>query len=265
MLSVKDVPPDQMAEVVRVAGELYDKETAENQERRATVAAAAEMGLPKEYLDRAAALVHARTLERAAEIKARRQRRRVGLVAGLGVALVVGGGWLVTHPRPAAPVTPVTYGFQNPAQHWNLNNSPGAQANAAFNNGAATIHVSSFGAPAGGDQFFVNLDTEDVPQTLAGYRTVSFRASGAGLPNLRLYLENADERWRSPLLTPAGQVVQVNLNRFDHQTRDSPTGKWHTAGADAPGHVERLSFKVGYYVNAPDAHGDVKISELRFQ
>lgn len=263
MLRVKDVPPDQMSEVVRVAGELYDKETAENQERRATVAAAAEMGLPKEYLDRAAVLVHAR----AAEQVAKRRRRRVGVAAGLGVAAVIGGGWLVTHPRPAAPVPPVAYNFQNPAQQWGLNNSPGAQANAAFNNGTATIHVSSFGAPAGGDQFFVNLDTKDVPQTLDGYRTVSFRASGVGLPNLRLYLENADERWRSPLLplTPAGQAVQVSLNRFDHQARDSSTGKWHAAGAEAPGHIERLSFKVGYYVNAPDAHGDVKISELRFQ
>ena len=247
MLRVKDVPPDQMAEVVRVAGELYDREAAENQERRATVAAAAEMGLPKEYLDRAAALVHARTLERAAEIVVKRQRRRVGLAAGVGVALVVGGGWLVTHPRPAAPVAPVTYDFQNPAQQWDLSNSPGAQASAAFNNGTATIHVSSFGAPAGGDQFFVNLDTKDVPPTLAGHRTVSFRASGAGLPNLRLYVENADERGRSPLLplTPAGQIVQLDLDRFDYQTRDSTTGKWHTAGVGDAGKYRAPVFQSG--------------------
>jgi len=259
MLRVKDVPPNQMAEVVRVAGELYDKEQADTQERRATVAAAAEMGLPKEYLDRAAALVHARAVEQVAK-----RRRQMGLAAGVAVALVIGGGWLIARPRHAAPVT---YNFQNSAQQWDLNNSPGAQANATFNNGTATIHVGSFAMPAGGDQFFVNLDTKDVPQTLVRYRTVSFRASGAGLPNLRLYLENADERWRSPLLplTPTGQVVHLDLNRFDHQTRDSAAGKWHAAGAGVPGNVERLSFKVGYYVNAPDAHGDVKISELRFQ
>lgn len=260
MLRVKDVPPDQMAEVVRVAGELYDKEQADTQERRATVAAAAEMGLPKEYLDRAAALVHARAVERVTK----RRRRNLGLVIGIGAAVAIGGGWFVTHPRPAAPVT---YDFQNPAQQWNQSSNPESQANVSFAGGIATIHVDRFGMPAGGDQFFVNLDTKDVPPALAGYRTVSFRASSAGLPNLRLYLESPDERWRSPNLplTRAGQVFHLNLNQFDHQTRDSSTGKWHGVGASAPGHVERLSFKVGYYVNAADAHGDAKVSELRFQ
>ena len=106
-----------------------------------------------------------------------------------------------------------------------------------------------------------------MPSTLAGYRTVSFRAQSAGLPNVRLYLENADERWRSANLSvpSGGQVFRLNLDQFDHQTRDPAAGKWRKAGASAPGHVEQLSFKVGYYVNNADAHGDVQISDLRFQ
>jgi len=106
-----------------------------------------------------------------------------------------------------------------------------------------------------------------VPRTLAGYRTVSFRAQNGGLPNLRLYLENPNERWRSAALSvpSGGQVFRLNLDRFDHQTRDPSAGKWQKAGAGTPGHVEQLSFKVGYYINAADAHGDVKISDLRFQ
>ena len=258
MLRMKDVPPDQIAEVVRVAGELYDAEKAQAQERRATVAAAAEMGLPKEYLDRAADLVHARRVEQIG----RQRRRRAGLLAGIGVAALIGGGWFVTHPRPTAPMA---YGFQS--GQWTQESDPASKSAVAFANGAATIHVDHFGASAGPNQFFVNLNTKDVPKTLTGYRTVSFRAQSVGLPHLRLYLENADERWRSANLSvpTGGQVFRLDLGQFDHQTRDSSTGVWHKVGASAPGHVEQLSFKVGYYVNNADAHGDVQISDLRFQ
>lgn len=259
MLRLKDVPPEQMPEVVRVAGELYDEEQAQTQERRATVAAAAEMGLPKEYLERAAALVHARRVEQIG----RGRRRKAGLLAGVGVALALGGGWVVTHPRPAAPIT---YNFQNPQQQWAEESNPGSQTTVAFANGTATIHVDHFGAQAGSGEYYVNLSTKDVPPTLAGYRTVSFRAQGS-LPNLRLYLENGSERWRSPNLsvTQGGRVFRLHLDQFDHQTRDSSTGKWQKAGASAPGHVEQLSFKVGYYINNVNTHGDVQVSDLRFQ
>jgi len=260
MLRMKDVPPEQMAEVVRVAGELYDEEQAQTQERRSTVAAAAEMGLPKEYLERAAALVHARRVEQIG----RGRRRRAGLLAGLGVALALGGGWVVTHPRPAAPVT---YNFQKSGEGWNHESNPESQATVTFGNGAATIHVDHFGAQVGSGEYYVNLNTKGVPPTLAGYRTVSFRAQNAGLPNLRLYLENGGERWRSCNLSVprGGQVFRLNLDQFDHQTRDSSAGKWQKVEARAPGHVEQLSFKVGYYINNADAHGDVQISDLRFQ
>ncbi len=260
MLRVKDVPPEQMAEVVRVAGELYDQEQAQTQERRATVAATAEMGLPKEYLERAAALVHARRVEQIG----RGRRRKAGLLAGIGVALAIGGGWVVTHPRPAAPLA---YNFQKSGEGWNQESNPESRANMTFANGAATIHVDHFGAPSGGGQFFVNLNTKGVPQTLAGYRAVSFRAQGQGLPGLRLYLENGSERWRSRALPLTGtwQTFRLNLDQFDHQTRASSTGKWQKVDSSAPGHVEQLSFKVGEFVNDVSAHGDVQVSDLRFQ
>ncbi len=260
MLRMKDVPPEQMAEVVQVAGQLYDEEQAQSQERRATIAAAAEMGLPKEYLERAAALVHARRVEQIG----RGRRRKAGLLAGLGVALALGGGWVVTHPRPAAPTT---YNFQNSGQQWAVESNPESQATVAFENRAATIHVDRFGVQSGGDQFFVNLNTKDVPRMLVGYRTVSFHAQGQGLSHLRLYLENRGERWRSPDLavTKGGQTFRLNLDRFDHQTHDSSVGKWRKADSSAPGQIEQLSFKVGYYINNVNAHGDVQVSDLRFQ
>ena len=223
MLRMKDVPPDQMAEVVRVAGELYDAEQAQTQERRATVAAAAEMGLPKEYLDRAASVVHARRVEQIAT----QRRRRAGLLVGIGVAATLGGGWFVTHPRPAAPLV---YSFQ-PSQ-WTQESDPASKAAVTFANGAATLHVDHFAMPAGGDQFFVNLNTKDVPSTLAGYRTVSFRAQSAGLPNVRLYLESADERWRSAKRTPRSASVSSCAARTSAAPRTAPS-RWPLAWAGA--------------------------------
>ena len=132
MLRMKDVPLDQMAEVVRVAGELYDAEQAQTQERRATVAAAAEIGLPKEYLDRAASVVHARRVE---QIETQR-RRRAGLLVGIGVAVAFGGGWFVTHPRPAVPLA---YNFQS--SQWTQESDPASKAAVTFANGTATLHV----------------------------------------------------------------------------------------------------------------------------
>lgn len=258
MLRIKDVPPEQMSEVVRVAGELYDRETAQEQERQSTVAAAAEMGLPPEYMERAAAVVHARQVERI-----HRRRRRTAFVAAFASLVTITGGYVLTRPHPAQPVT---YNFQNPRQQWVQDVNPESTAHAGVEKGIATIHVDRFASSPGTGQFFANLNTEDVPQTLAGYRSVSFRVQGDGLTQLRLYLENGNERWRSVAVPVTGdwQVFHLNLDQFEHQTRDSGTGKWRREDRRAPGHVERLSFKAGYYVNDLNAHGNVRIADLRF-
>jgi len=79
-------------EVLRLANELYTREQsqlAEVEERRSTVQAAIELGLPAEYLERAATLVAERQAER--EVAHLRRRRRRGLSAALlALSLEVG-------------------------------------------------------------------------------------------------------------------------------------------------------------------------------
>src|SRR5262245_21890563 len=117
MLRLKDVATEQMPEVVRLASELYEQERGEivaAGERQAAVEAAAEVGLPPEYLERAAELLHARRVE---QIHQRRRRSRT-LWAALGVALGLWGGWSVLHRPPPAPAR---YDFnQAPARQWTL-------------------------------------------------------------------------------------------------------------------------------------------------
>jgi hypothetical protein len=118
-LRVEAVPAAQMPEVLRVAAELYAREPSEpvRADQRHLVEAAAEIGLPLEYLERAAAIVVEREAGREAGREAarrrwasRRRRLRAALSA-LGVAIGVtlaarlhpiGGEAVPPAPPPAA-------------------------------------------------------------------------------------------------------------------------------------------------------------------
>src|SRR5205807_918200 len=71
MLRLKDVPEEDMPEVVRVASELYERDreqAAQDQAKQAYVDAAGEVGLPPEYLERASEEVHARRVARVQQL-----------------------------------------------------------------------------------------------------------------------------------------------------------------------------------------------------
>jgi hypothetical protein len=270
MRRLKDVPPAEMPEVLRVASELYARDRAElerTEQSHELKQAAAELDLPPEYLERAAAAVHA---ERVAQIQTTRRRRNSAL-AVLGVTLGIWGGWRVTHPPPPEPVA---YTFSAASRNqWTLDRNPGSEARLTFDeragsDGAALVTVDRFGAQGGDGRFFVNLNSTQVPPSLAGYRTVGFRARGDGLAQVRLYLEaGPTERWRSPAVPVSGSWsdARLQLNQFDYQTRRSPSEEWRTQRYRSPGQIERLSFKLGYYVNEADARGTVAIDDLRFE
>jgi hypothetical protein len=85
---VEDLQSTEIPEVLRVASELYARDRAEIEraaQHRELLKAAAEAGLPPEYLDRAAAAIHARRLAHAR----RQQRWQAGGVAALALALGV--------------------------------------------------------------------------------------------------------------------------------------------------------------------------------
>lgn len=111
---VETVPPAQMPEVLRLATEMYTREQsqlAEVEEHRNTVQAAIELGLPAEYLERAATLVAEQQVER--EVANRRRKGHRGRSAVLiamslaaGIA-ILGSYHQENHRRTsAAPLPP---------------------------------------------------------------------------------------------------------------------------------------------------------------
>jgi len=271
MLRLENIPPEQMPEVVRIASELYSQDQAldaEAQERRATVDAAAEIGLPEEYLHRAAEELHARRVEAVQQ----RRRRRYGLLALGGAVLAIGSGAAIVSQIHTA--TPPTSQIKSPAStiapaftagSWQLDTNPDTQATVDFANNAAVLHVQRFVADRS-NHFTANLNNLDGAKNLAGFQTITFRMHGT-LPHIRLYLENGSERWRSPELTVEGQerLVRIDLSQFERQTRGGPDSTWQKSGYKPPEWVENLSFKTGWYVNDVQATGDVTLSDLRFE
>ena len=271
MLRLENIPPEQMPEVVHIASELYEKDRqldSESQERQATVDAAKEIGLPEEYLHRAATELHVR---RVAQAQQQRRRKRTGLLAAAGAALVLATGGIIFKSQLSAPsieTATVVRATSAPVfgpTSWKLAANPGTKATVTFGNGSATIRVQRFAADSA-NRFTANLNTLEGAQNLSGVRTASFRVSGT-MPKVRLYLEHGNERWRSPELPVQGQerLVKVDFSQFERQTRADTGAQWQKDGYQPPETIDNLSFKTGWFVNDIGASGDVTLSDIKFE
>ena len=269
MLRLENIPPSEMPEVVHIAAELYERDKqqeAETQERQATVDAAAEVGIPEEYLHQAAAQLHSR---RVAQIQQKR-RRRTGIMAVVGTVLVLGtGAFVVTHYNELLPPTPPPITVNQSmsvmpfnATNWKVAANKGTAATVNYQNGSATLHVDRFALDAAG-HYMANLNSSNGRVNLSNGRTISFQVRGS-LPKVRLYLENGNERWRAPELAVTGQeqLVRINLNQFEHQTRTDTSSAWRKIDYSAPEWVDNLSFKTGWFVNDIGASGDLTLSDI---
>lgn len=267
MLKLENISPQEMPEVVRVASEMYERDLerqGETQERQAVLRAAVEIGLPAEYLHRAAAEVHARRVERVR----RRRRWRNGLLAATGV-LALFGLTLVgvrTLDRPVARSAPVMAYRFHAQEGWFGQVNRETRASVTVRDGAVVIRVDRF-APDGRGTYFASADTYQVPD-LGLYRAVRFRVRGSGLPYVRLYLENGPlERWRSapiPVMAQAQEVL-LPLDRLERLTRARADDRFRRQEYRKPGRVERLSIKTGDFVNEVRARGEVVIDLLAFE
>ncbi len=265
-----NAPAQEMDAVLDRARRLFEREEV-SLERRAALAAAEELGIPPAYLERAAAELHA---ERAARIRAQRRRRRLtwGTLAALTLlAAAAGGGYLVTREEPRPPIAVAA--VAEPREGWRLNLNAGSSAAliTAERDGHAVpgVRVDQFAAPAGdAEGYFVNLDSVTGPLLLRGYDQLTFAVRGSGLPLVRVYLEaSATERWRSPAIpvTEAWTVHTLALDRFERQIRDSTSAPWRTVAYRAPGRVERLSFKLGGFINDITARGEIVFDAVRVE
>jgi hypothetical protein len=270
MQRLEQVTPEEMPEVVKVASELYqsDRDAHERQAERemnanSAAMAAEEVGMPREYMERAAELVQQRRTER---VK-RTRRRRTGILATAGALTALWGGWSLMHP---AALPPVAYTIGADAAYpWRLDSNVETKATVVEQTvdgrKAAVLRVNGF-ARNGQGTYWANYTANFQPTDLSGYKSAAFQVKGTGLRTIRFYLEaGPNERWRSqPVnITPQWQEQKLNLRDFDHQTRSG--GQWKRADSTTPGQVERFSFKVGDFMNDVNAKGDVALSDLRLE
>lgn len=269
MRRVQNTPPDEISEQVAVASQLFEHDrrlVEEAQKRQAATIAAEEMGIPNDYMERAVQELQARRAARARDTL----RGRAGLLAILGAALTLGAIQVTHH---AAPPPPIIYRFGDTTQaHWEFDYSHSSIASMNIwqgegHGGVAVVRVQAFTDEPQEERFRADVETDQVPPTLAGYKTVSFRVRGQGLGQLRLFLENGNERWCSPFLTAAGPWHQhhLRLAQFLRQTRTSPASNWQDAPYRAPKSVGKIVFKLGAHANPVTEHGEVQIDDLRFE
>jgi len=242
--------------------ELDLRSSEEASSRQALVEAAAEVGVPAHYVERAAT-------ELKAEREAARLRRRRFLVMAAGVsamAVAVGLGVSMTLPPAPAP-----YPLASQPPRWTLSKNDGTQASLRFETTpvgeAAVISVERFTPDPNNNRYHVNVDASEGLPLVEKYRYAVFRARGQGLGQVRLFLERGEnERWRGPAvpLGAAWSEHRLPLDSFEHQHR--PDGNnWRGARPSSPHDIKRLSFKLGSFMNDASAKGEVALDSLRFE
>lgn len=259
MLRLKDLPPEEMNEVVRVASELHDRETTETRERHATVAAAEEVGIPEEYMERAAAEVHARRVA-AVQEKRRKRRTAVGVTAAIAAIGGIGGVYYIRSLPPPAVTASVASAT--------LERSAGVDATLTREGGETVLTVNQF-PPGGSGTYNANISLAPPQASLSGYRRANFTLRGTGgLKQIRLDIQNGPtERWKGPLINVPNEKtpVSLSLREFTYQQRSSSSASWKSQGYRSIGNVTRLGFKTGEAVNSRNATGSVAVSGIRFE
>ncbi len=270
MQQIKRENQDPIAEQIEIAAQLHERDVRQSEgdkERLAATAAAEEMGIPASYMEQAAAELSARQATRAKQ----RKRSRAGLAAASVAALLAFGSWITAHKHSAAP-PPLVYDFAAPSQgQWHLDGlygtHPDAQASLTFpleqGHSVGLVKIDHFDQQP---DYAVDLETNQVPRPLTGYRTVSFRVRGQGLGQIRLFLQNGEERWCSPFVTASGgwHEIRLPLSQFLHQRvplHYNPQDEPYVA----PAAIGGISFKLGRDANSQDEHGEIAVDDLRFE
>lgn len=251
------------AQVLKRAIQLAERDRDDKEalaEKQVLVEAAEELGVPAHFVDKAAAELE-RDRQRA--LATRRRMLWVGAAATASLVALMASRMLLSPPHP------VTYSVAEGSGHFALSKNPETQATLRFAAGevgqVAVVQVERFVA-ASDAKYHVNLDASEGLPAVEKYRRVVFRSRGAGLQQLRLFLEaGPHERWRSPpiALSSAWNEHRLRLSEFEHQRRDGET--WRRAGSSSPHDIQRLSFKLGHFMNDVTAQGEASITDLRFE
>lgn len=263
MLRHRDLPPEEQSAAFRLADEMQRREREEAQEARSHAAAAEEMGVSQEYLDRAAEIVYA---ERVEQIRTTRRRRLfIGWTAGIAATVVLGTGLLyaVVSPRLVPTATSVS-----------VNAAPFSVSLDTVDPSTNTIRDAQ--GDAGSFRFRIGQGSGNSAQgqvnagfnlgrSLNGYRQLRVGVQGDGVQSVRIDLRNGDERWNSRELSVSrsGEPMTVRFDQLHRQVKQG--NQWVDAPGGSPQNAKQIVFKFGRGVNPPETSGDVAITSPGFE
>ncbi len=266
MLKQSELSEEDQAEAFRRADALFRAESEQARVARSAAQAAEELGIPQEYLDRAAAQLHA---EKAEKIKAKNQKRRVLIAIGAAMLPAMLTVFLLTRIGPLPPqvvaaqplVVPFTLPL-NATDEATTSFKNASIANVAPSSNRYQLNLKEF-HPQGGS-YQANLGFP-ISVSLSGYKSVSFLIQSSGISSTRIDLRDGAARWNSrPIsLSPESQRVTIPLSEL---TRQSRAGEgWQAAPGSGPDSAKSLVFKFGKDINPPSAKGTVTISDVQFE
>ena len=265
MLKQSELNPDEQAQVFARADALFREESERERTARSAAAAAEEMGVPQEYLDRAAAQFHAEKVEK---ILARNRRKRSALVIGAALIPALLFPFLIVQlTRQAQQIPSVAQVMVAP---FSLSLAETDDATTHFRNVASTstsaanaysLTIEKFTSGSG---YFANHGFP-ITGSLQSYKKVSFTIASTGIPSTRVDLREGLTRWNSRPISVSAAPQRVTLN-FDELHRQAQSGEtWTEAAGGGPDAARALVFKFGQDINPPDTKGTVTITDVQFE
>lgn len=260
MLKQTDIPAEDQAEIFRIADKLYREDEEHRRNADASAAAAAELGLPQAYLDRAAQELHVQRLE---AVKAKRRRFwiiPVIALTGISLTLIM----TLTLSRAPTPISPSVLSTGSVTNVYDLSDAS-VRANSeskgsiSANSSAATLVIDQFVPDSKGD-FYGNII---VPAgNVREVEAVTAQVAGNGIPNVRVDLEAGDVRWRGPV-SPTGTAVSISAKEFQKQVRQG--SNWKNTAWSPPSGKLRIAFKTGKSINDASTKGTLTVTNVELR
>lgn len=261
MLKQTDIPAEDQDEIFRIADRLYREDAEQRRNADASAAAAEELGVPKEYLDRAAQELHIQRLE---AIRSNRVRRRAVIAASIAGVLALTIILTVNVSRAPSPANPTQASTASVTNVYDLSNAtvranPESKGSISATNSAATLQIDQFVPERNGD-FYGNIL---VPAgNVREAQAVTAQVSGNGIPNVRVDLEAGDVRWRGPV-SPTGKSVSISAKEFQRQVRQGSS--WKNTSWQPPSGNLKVAFKTGKTVNDVSTRGTLTVTNVELR
>lgn len=260
MLKQTDIPAEDQTEIFRIADKLYREDEEQRRNADASAAAAAELGVPQEYLDRAAQELHLQRLE---AVKAKRKRFwiiPVIALTGISLTLIM----TLTLSRAPTRISPGVMSTGSVTNVYDLSEAqvranPGTKGSISATKSAATLQIEQFIPDENGD-FYGNVlvSTGNIREV----ETVSASVAGRGIPNIRIDLEAGDVRWKGPV-SSSNTSVSISAKEFQKQVRQG--SGWKNTSWDPPSGKLRIAFKTGKSINDASTKGTLTVTNVELR